>query len=164
MLDLATHRELARLTGFLISSDADTRRAAAVAIEALLATHGTTLEAYNAEMEKYRPLADHLDKERLLVPPCIRPGGEWFPLPSRDGTLGYATLFDNGVSAYVIPTRRAGGVMWYATIDRTVLTDGGIEVLFPYVRQAIETVERVAQRLFQHPAWGVVIDPTGNDP
>jgi hypothetical protein len=43
-----------------------------------------------------------------------------------------------------------------------VLRDDGVEDRFPCVRQAIDTVELVARRLFENPAWRVVVDPAGD--
>jgi hypothetical protein len=166
MFDRTTATRLARLQGLLGSDDAETRAAARAAIEEILVRHDATWDAFldwmSATARPWIDAALHYGLSSLAAPPDIRPGGIWRPIP-EGGSLGFGTLFKNGVVGRVGPDPRTtrGASMWLGDIDGRFVRHRGEPARFASAQEAIEAVERVAQRLFQDPAWHVVIDPTG---
>jgi hypothetical protein len=166
MFDRATAYNLGRLSGLLQSDDAGTRAAAWVAIEEILTRHNVTWDAFqDYKSATARPWIDaalHYGLSDLAAPPDIRPGGIWHPIP-EGGSLGFATLFENGVIGRVGPDPRAppGSSLWLGVIDGRLVRQHGELAQFHSAQEAVDMIERIAQRLFQDPTWHVVIDPTG---
>jgi hypothetical protein len=166
MFDRATAYSLGRLSGLLQSEDADTSAAARAAIEEILTRHNVTWGAFqdwkSATARPWIDAALHYGLSNLPAPPDIRPGGIWRPIP-EGGSLGFGTLFQNGVVARVGPDPRTprGAPVWLGEIDGHLVRHCGEPARFASAQEAIGAVERVAQRLFRDPAWRVVIDPTG---
>jgi hypothetical protein len=150
----------------LRSDNADTRASAQAAIKDILARHNVTCDAFQDWMsDTARPWIEtalHYGLSHLAAPADIRPGGVWRPIP-EGGSLGFGTLFKNGVFGRVGPDPRApaGSSIWLGEIDGHFVRQCGEPARFASAQEAIEAVERVAQRLFECPAWRVVIDPAG---
>jgi hypothetical protein len=165
MFDSSTFAELARLSLFLRADDVDIRARAAAAIAAILHDHGTDWDAWCDYMHDVaQPLIARLRHlPHLAAPPDLRPGGVWRPTFFKEGTVGYATRFDNGVIATVGPDPRTEEVApaWLATIDYYFLRDAGAPARFATVEAAINMVEGMAPRLFREPAFRAAIDPAG---
>jgi hypothetical protein len=166
MFDRATAYNLGRLSGLLQSDDAGTRAAARTAIEEILARQDVTWDAFldwmSATARPWIDAALRYGLSDLAAPPDIRPGGIWHPIP-EGGSLGFGTMFKNGVIARVGPDPRtpAGSALWLGVIDGHLVRQHGQPAQFHSAQEAVDMIERIAQRLFQDPTWRVVIDPAG---